>query len=68
MGPLADGGGLVVRPLECGWLTAEAGGMLAGATGTMHIPVGAFLVEHPAGTRLVYSHDAEQWAGLGPTL
>jgi glyoxylase-like metal-dependent hydrolase (beta-lactamase superfamily II) len=50
MGVLADGGGLVVRPLECGWLTTEAGGMLTGATGTMHLPVGAFLVEHPQGT------------------
>jgi N-acyl homoserine lactone hydrolase len=50
MGELEAGGGLVVRPLECGWLTTEAGGMLTGATGTMRLPVGAFLVEHPQGT------------------
>jgi N-acyl homoserine lactone hydrolase len=50
MGELERGGGLVVRPLECGWLTTDAGGMLTGATGTMRLPVGAFLVEHPEGT------------------
>jgi N-acyl homoserine lactone hydrolase len=50
MGPLEAGGGLVVRPLECGWLTTDAGGMLTGAAGTMRLPVGAFLVEHPRGT------------------
>lgn len=52
MGPLADGGGLVVRPLECGWLTTDAGGMVIGEAGTWRIPVGAFLVEHPAGAVL----------------
>jgi glyoxylase-like metal-dependent hydrolase (beta-lactamase superfamily II) len=41
---------LVVRPLECGWLTADAGTMLVGASGPFRMPVGAFLVEHPAGT------------------
>ena len=41
---------LVVRPLECGWLTADAGTMLVGASGPFRMPVGAFLVEHPQGT------------------
>jgi N-acyl homoserine lactone hydrolase len=41
---------LVVRPLECGWLTADAATMLAGGIGPMRMPVGAFLIEHPQGT------------------
>ena len=41
--------GVRVRPLECGWLTAEAGTMLEGGQGEMHMPVAAFLVEHPDG-------------------
>ncbi len=40
---------LVVRPLECGWLTADAGTMLTGGSGPMRMPVGAFLIEHPQG-------------------
>lgn len=40
---------LAIRPLECGWLTTDAGTMLSGRTGTMHFPVGAFLIEHPDG-------------------
>jgi glyoxylase-like metal-dependent hydrolase (beta-lactamase superfamily II) len=39
-----------VRPLECGWLTSDAGTMAEGALGRIRMPVGAFLVEHPAGT------------------
>lgn len=41
---------LVVRPLECGWLTTDAASMLAGGTGRMRMPVAAFLIEHPLGT------------------
>lgn len=41
---------LRVRGLECGWLTADGGTMLTGGTGRMRMPVGAFLIEHPAGT------------------
>jgi N-acyl homoserine lactone hydrolase len=41
--------GVRVRPLECGWLDAEGGTMLSGGDGRMRMPVGAFLVEHPAG-------------------
>jgi glyoxylase-like metal-dependent hydrolase (beta-lactamase superfamily II) len=39
-----------VRTLTCGWLVADAGGMVPGQTGSMRMPVGAFLVEHPDGT------------------
>lgn len=39
-----------VRPLECGWLTSDTGSMLSGRLGRMHMPVGAFLVEHEQGT------------------
>ncbi len=38
-----------MRPLECGWLTADSGTMLTGQPGRMRMPVGAFLVEHPDG-------------------
>jgi len=41
---------LVVKPLECGWLTADTATMLAGHTGRMRMPVAAFLIEHPEGT------------------
>ncbi len=41
--------GIRVRPLECGWLEADGGTMLTGQDGRMRMPVGAFLVEHPAG-------------------
>jgi glyoxylase-like metal-dependent hydrolase (beta-lactamase superfamily II) len=39
-----------IRPLECGWLTSDAAGMVTGQTGKMRMPVPAFLVEHPRGT------------------
>lgn len=39
-----------VRPLECGWLSSDAGSMAEGAVGRTRMPVGAFLLEHPAGT------------------
>jgi len=39
-----------VRPLECGWLESDAGGMVTGQTGRMRVPVPAFVVEHPHGT------------------
>jgi len=39
-----------VRTLTCGWIRADAGGMVPGQTGTMRMPVGAFLIEHPDGT------------------
>ena len=39
-----------VRTLTCGWLTSDAAGMVPGRSGRMHLPVGAFLVEHPDGT------------------
>ena len=41
---------LRVRPLECGWLEGDAGGMVTGQTGRMRMPVAAFVVEHPHGT------------------
>jgi N-acyl homoserine lactone hydrolase len=46
--------GVRVRPLECGWLTSDAGGMLTGEVGRMRMPVGAFLLEHPDGTTAVF--------------
>ena len=39
-----------VRTLSCGWLTSDASGMVPGQPGRMRMPVGAFLIEHPAGT------------------
>ena len=39
-----------VRPLECGWLQTDAGGMISGQSGAMRVPVPAFAVEHPRGT------------------
>jgi len=39
-----------VRTLTCGWIVADAGGMVPGQRGRMHMPVGAFLIEHPDGT------------------
>jgi len=39
-----------VRTLTCGWIIADAGGMVPGQQGEMRMPVGAFLIEHPAGT------------------
>jgi N-acyl homoserine lactone hydrolase len=43
---------VTVRPLTCGWLSAEARGMvdLEDVSGSMRMPVGAFLVEHPRGS------------------
>jgi glyoxylase-like metal-dependent hydrolase (beta-lactamase superfamily II) len=43
---------VTVRPLTCGWLTAEARGMvdLEGVSGAMRMPVGSFLVEHRKGS------------------
>jgi glyoxylase-like metal-dependent hydrolase (beta-lactamase superfamily II) len=35
--------------LTCGWVTGDAGGFLAGATGRLRVPVPCFLVEHPRG-------------------
>jgi len=40
---------LRVRPLSCGWLTCDAGAMIAGQQGPFRMPVPAFLVEHPQG-------------------
>jgi glyoxylase-like metal-dependent hydrolase (beta-lactamase superfamily II) len=39
-----------VRPLECGWLQTDAGGMITGQHGRLRVPVPAFAVEHPRGT------------------
>ena len=50
-----------VRPLECGWITSDAGGMVTGQTGTMRMPIPSFLIEHPRGT-LVFD------TGLHPEL
>jgi N-acyl homoserine lactone hydrolase len=43
---------VTVRPLTCGWLTADARGMVdhEDVSGPMRMPVGAFLVEHPQGS------------------
>jgi glyoxylase-like metal-dependent hydrolase (beta-lactamase superfamily II) len=38
--------------LTCGWLTGSAGGLVAGATGTLRVPVPAFVVDHPEGLLL----------------
>ena len=38
-----------VTPLECGWITTDAGSMVTGETGRFRMPVGAFLVEHARG-------------------
>ncbi|HZQ58738.1 MAG TPA: N-acyl homoserine lactonase family protein [Acidimicrobiales bacterium] len=50
-----------VRPLLCGWLTGDAGAMLAGHSGEFRMPVPAFLIEHPYGLVLFDS-------GLHPEL
>lgn len=50
-----------VRPLECGWLTSDMGTMLSGRLGEIRMPVGAFLVEHDAGS-LVFD------TGMHPAL
>ena len=50
-----------VRPLECGWLTSDFGGMVTGQTGKLRVPVPAFLVEHERG-RLVFD------TGMHPDL
>ena len=39
----------IVRPLTCGWMTADANFMVQGQEGRMRFPVAAFLVEHPQG-------------------
>ena len=39
-----------MRSLECGWISAELGTMLEDQTGTIRMPVAAFVVEHPDGT------------------
>jgi N-acyl homoserine lactone hydrolase len=43
---------VTVRPLTCGWLTADARGMVdhEDVSGSMRMPVGSFLVEHPKGS------------------
>jgi glyoxylase-like metal-dependent hydrolase (beta-lactamase superfamily II) len=53
--------GVRVVALECGWVTAPAGLFLAGAPGTLRVPVPAFLVEHPRGLVLFDT-------GLHPSL
>ena len=40
---------LPVRPLSCGWLTADMGSMVEGQSGEYRMPVPAFLIEHPRG-------------------
>jgi len=40
---------LFVHPLSCGWLTCDAGAMIAGSHGEFRMPVAAFLIEHPRG-------------------
>jgi len=41
--------GLPIHPISCGWLTTDAGTMIAGQSGDFRMPVPAFLVEHPEG-------------------
>ncbi len=38
-----------VRPISCGWLTTDAGLMIAGESGDFRMPVPAFVVDHPEG-------------------
>jgi glyoxylase-like metal-dependent hydrolase (beta-lactamase superfamily II) len=52
---------LPIRPLLCGWITGDAGGIIAGRSGQSRIPVPAFLIEHPRGLVLFDS-------GLHPEL
>ncbi len=40
---------LPIHPISCGWLTTDAGTMIAGQTGDFRMPVPSFLVEHPRG-------------------
>jgi N-acyl homoserine lactone hydrolase len=40
---------LPVHPLSCGWLTCDAGAMIAGHHGAFRMPVPAFLIEHQRG-------------------
>ncbi|MFL6204876.1 MAG: N-acyl homoserine lactonase family protein [Acidimicrobiales bacterium] len=39
-----------LRTLTCGWIVADAAGMVPGQGGRMRMPVGAFVIEHPDGT------------------
>lgn len=55
-------GGVRISLLECGWITADAGGMVAGQEGRMRMPVAAFLVEHPSGATAVFD------TGMPPEL
>jgi N-acyl homoserine lactone hydrolase len=48
-----------VHAFECGWLTGDMAGFLAGTSGRIKVPVPAFLIEHPRG-RVVFD------AGLHP--
>lgn len=41
---------MVVRALECGWVTADTATMLTGGTGRFRMPVAVFLIEHRKGT------------------
>jgi len=51
----------IVRPLTCGWMTADFNLMVSGQQGRFHLPVGAFLIEHSQGLVLFDS-------GLHPEL
>ncbi len=39
-----------VVAFTCGWLTGDLGGFLEGATGSIKVPVGSYLITHPRGT------------------
>ena len=41
-----------LHALTCGWLTGALGGFLEGESGSLRVPVLAWLVEHPKGTLL----------------
>jgi glyoxylase-like metal-dependent hydrolase (beta-lactamase superfamily II) len=50
-----------LRALTCGWIRADAGMFLAGASGELRVPVPVYLIEHPRGRVLFDS-------GLHPDL
>lgn len=40
---------LKVYAFDCGWLTGDRGGFIAGESGSIRVPVPAFFIEHPKG-------------------
>src|SRR4051812_11647222 len=41
-----------VHPFTCGWLTSSLANFIAGAEGSIRVPVPSYLIEHPRGSAL----------------